>query len=57
MGGGGGVPEVEGEILLRATWDLPEEEKPVAYLTGTNERLGRMGSDLANIGSAFKPSC
>lgn len=57
MGERGGTPEGEGKTLLRALWDLPDEEKLVVYLTGTSEYLGRVGSELANIGSAFQPPC
>lgn len=50
-------PEGERSTPLRAMWDLSEEEKPAANTTGTNESLGREGTEVANTGSAFQHPC
>lgn len=44
MGGGGGGRRGN---PAQSTWDFPEEEKPVAYPTGTNESLSRAEFELA----------
>lgn len=46
-------PRREGRILSRATGGLLKE-KAVAHPTRTSESLGKVGSELANTGSAFQ---